>query len=154
MSWLANTDPEITTVFEVVILLKNKYCANAQTPACILCAHTHAVKTGALQTCTNHRESQKRNHQAQKHTKISANIFICHQVVLHNFTRHFSLCFQASHGEISKSQTLLCFRYFLKATWAIEFKDKVKAKSIPIMYLLGFAGYFKALRQMINVLQH
>lgn len=91
---------------------------------------------------------QKRNHQPQRYTEHSGLgllIYLCDQVIPHDFTRHvFLCCLQTNHGRNHQNQTMVGFRCFLKATWALEFKDKVRAKSIPILAFAGFCRRFQS----------
>lgn len=155
LSCLVKTGPEVTMVFEVLTPLENRYCANAQIPAWILCvctpacAHMCTVKTGVLQTCSNHKESQKEIARLRDIQKSLSLIYLflfetrqSYMILLGTFP--CAVCFQARHGRNQRNQTLVCFRYFLKATWAIEFKDKVKAKSIPIRVFTGLCRRFQS----------
>lgn len=137
------TGPGVTTGFEILILLKNWHCANAQIRARISCVHTCTL----LQSRSNTKKLKKKPPGSETNKPLFlTNLFIyaCDQVIPHDFTRHFSSCslFPNKSQKKSAKPNTGSFRYFLKTIWAM--KLKVKAKSTAIHVFTGLCRGFQS----------
>lgn len=148
------TGPGVTTGFEILIFLKNWHCANAQIRARISCVHTYAQYCKVVQT----QSSSKRNHQAQR--QISLCFWPIYLYMLVTKSSHVILlgilpraaCFQTNHRRNQQNQALVLSGTSWKPYGLWNWKSRPNPQQS--MCLLGFAGGFKAMSHMINVLQH